>query len=173
MRFSHQLEIDAPVERVFALIDDDNATRRWMRGLEETVYPDGPEQEHRTGTRFRQRIRKGSRIADYDGVVTVFEPPRHLELRIGGGGGGGMTMRVDYRLEAVGNRTRLTYETEMEDAGWFVSVLARLTARYMRGVLEGQMTALRRLAEDRATPHVVLAYTVPSYPPPARVHQRD
>lgn len=171
MRFSHQLEIDAPVERVFALIDDDAAARRWMRGLEETVYPDGPEQEHRVGTHFRQRIREGARIADYDGVVTAFEPPRRLEHRIGAGGG--MTMRVAYRLEAVGSGTRLTYETEMEDAGWFVSFLARLTARYMRGVLEGQMTALRRLAEDRATPHVVLAYTVPSYPPPAPgVHQR-
>ena len=166
MRFTHQLEIDAPVERVFALIDDDDATRRWMRGLEETVYPDGPEQEHRPGTRFRQRIREGARIADYDGMITVFDPPRRLELRIGAGDG--MTMRVDYRLEAIGNRTRLSYETEMEDAGWFVRMLARLTSRYMRGVLEGQMAALRRLAEDRATPHVVLAYTVPAYPPPTR-----
>src|SRR5688500_11055047 len=115
MRFTHQLEIDAPVERVFALIDDDDATRRWMRGLEETVYPDGPEQEHRVGTRFRQRIREGSRIAEYDGMITVFDPPRRLEVRIGAGDG--MTMRVEYPLDAIGNRTRLSYATELEDAG--------------------------------------------------------
>lgn len=171
MRFTHEIEIDAPAERVFALIDDDSATRRWMRGLEETIYPDGPEQEHRVGTRFRQRIREGSRIADYEGMITVFDPPRRLGVRIGAGDG--MTMRVEYRLEAIGGRTRVSYETEMEDAGWFVRALARLTSRYMRGVLEGQLVALRRLAEDRATPHVVLAYTVPSYQPLApRVHQR-
>ena len=54
-----------------------------MDGLEETSYPDGLDRTRPVGTRFVQRIREGGRVSEYQGIVTAYDPQRHLGIEIG------------------------------------------------------------------------------------------
>ena len=91
----HRLEIEAPIGRVFALVDDPQKIKLWMHGLEETVYRTPRSKANPVGTRFTQRIRRGRQVAEYDGEVTAYDKPRHLAVRMGNEK---FAFDVDYRL---------------------------------------------------------------------------
>jgi uncharacterized protein YndB with AHSA1/START domain len=110
----HSLDIDAPIEKVFALVDDPERIKLWMKGLEETVYPTPPNRENPVGTRFKQRIREGRRVAEYDGEVTAYDKPTHLAVRIGNEK---FLFDVDYRLSDLGGRTQLDYTAQTATEG--------------------------------------------------------
>lgn len=77
MTVTYSQEIVAPIDRVFDLIDDDQKIKLWMDGLEETIYPEGLDREQAVGTTFKQRIREGGRVVEYDGEVTAYDRPHH------------------------------------------------------------------------------------------------
>ncbi|HEU4798271.1 MAG TPA: SRPBCC family protein [bacterium] len=141
--------IAAPVERVWALIDEPDNLKRWMDGLEETTYPDGLDRSRPVGTRFVQRIREGGRASEYQGVVTAYEHLNHLGIEIGNRA---FTMAVDYRLAAVPEGTRLDYSAVMTRGGGFVRVMSLLFGWLTRKILRKQMARLKSLAESPATP---------------------
>jgi hypothetical protein len=127
------------------LVDDDQKTKLWMDGLEETIYPDGLDRENPVGARFRQRIKEGGRVAEYDGQVTAYDKPRHLGVRIGSSA---FTMEVDYRFTETGDSTRLDYSAKMLYANWFSRLMGSLFGWFTRRILNNQMTKLKGLAES-------------------------
>jgi uncharacterized protein YndB with AHSA1/START domain len=147
VKLSYQLDVDAPIEKVFALVDDDQNIKRWMDGLEETIYPEGRDSAKPVGTRFKQRIREGRRVADYDGEVTAYDKPRHLGVRIGNKQ---FAMQVDYRFHENGTGTRLNYTTEMVQATGFARLMSALFGWFTRRILDKQMRKLKELAESDA-----------------------
>ncbi|HLS46874.1 MAG TPA: SRPBCC family protein [Gemmatimonadales bacterium] len=149
MNETYAMQIDAPVERVWELIDDRENLKRWMDGLEETTYPDGAVAGKEVGTRFVQRIREGGRVSEYQGVVTAYEPERHLGIRIGNRV---FTMRVDYRLAPEAGGTRLDYSALMERGSAFVRIMSVLFGWFTRRILRRQMARLKAVAEANAMP---------------------
>ncbi len=144
MEYTYQIHIAAPIDTVFALLDDDAQLARWMDGLEETTYPDGKHDASRVGTRFRQRIREGGRVATYDGEVTAYRKPHHLGVTIGNRS---FTMQVDYRLTAAGGGTQLDYAVRMIRGSWFYRLMGKLFGWLTRRILTRQMTKLKACAE--------------------------
>lgn len=147
MNESCTMEIDAPIERVWALVDEEENLRKWMDGLEETSYPDGFDAARAVGTRFVQRIREGGRLQSYEGRITAYTPPSHLGIVIGNRA---FAMQVDYRLSRLGARTRLDYSAMMARGGALVRVLSRLFGWFTRRILRRQMARLKALAESGA-----------------------
>lgn len=149
MNETFSMVVAAPVERVWALIDDPENLKRWMDGLEGTTYPDGLDRSRPVGTRFVQRIREGGRVSEYQGIVTAYDHLRHLGIEIGNRA---FTMAVDYRLAPVPGGTCLDYAAVMKRGGAFVRVMTLLFGWVTRKILRKQMARLKALAESPATP---------------------
>ena len=155
MNLTYEMDIDAPVDQVFFLLDDDTQLKRWMEGLEEIIHPDGRDPENPVGTRFIQRIREGGRIGTYEGVVTAYEKPYHLAIRFGNKS---FTMSVDYRLsELEGGGTHFAYAAEMVSGSWFTRLMSRLFSGLTRRILNQHMTNLKGLAEGAEAPSMEAA----------------
>jgi uncharacterized protein YndB with AHSA1/START domain len=144
----HRLEIDAPIGRVFALVDDPEKIKLWMRGLEETVYASEPNRADPVGTRFTQRIRQGRRVAEYEGVVTAYDKPRHLAVRIGNEK---FAFDVDYRFTDLGGRTQLDYTASGADPTGVARPAGAFFAWVTRRIAAKQMRRLKKAAETGAS----------------------
>jgi len=147
MNESCRIEIEAPIERVWPLVADDQNLARWMDGLKETTYPDGLDKGRAVGTRFVQRIQEGGRVQTYEGRVTAYDPPSHLGITVGNRA---FEMQVDYRFIDLGGRTRLDYSAQMVRAGLFVRLMSTLFGAVTRRILRRQMAKLKALAEAGA-----------------------
>lgn len=144
MPLTFSQHIEAPIERVFELLDDDEQLKLWMDGVEETTYPDGRNVTDPVGTRFRMKIREGGRVQEYDGEVVAYAPPRHLAITIGNAM---FRMRVDYRLSAENGGTRLDYTCEPEYTNWLIRLIGLCFGWLTRRILRRQMLKLKSVAE--------------------------
>ena len=117
MRVTYNTEIKASIERVFDCLADDELTRQWMDGLVSTQYLTPRNAENPVGTRFKQRIRKGANVSEYQGVITEYERPILLGVRFKGAL---FSSEIHYSLEPTQAGTRLTY---WADLVWATSIL--------------------------------------------------
>ena len=60
MVFEHTMTVAAPIEKVFALVDDAEQLKLWMDGLEEMVYTGPVDRDNPVGAEFRRKIREGA-----------------------------------------------------------------------------------------------------------------
>jgi uncharacterized protein YndB with AHSA1/START domain len=144
MTFTNTVEINAPITRVFDLVDDDQNIKLWMDGLEETLYPEGKNPVNPVGTRFTQQIREGSRVATYEGRVIAYEKPNLLAITIGNSQ---FEMQVVYRFTAKGAWTWLDYSATMTRGSLFTKLMSKLFAPLTCRILDRQMKKLKELAE--------------------------
>ena len=145
MNFTYTVEINAPIARVFELVDDDDNIKLWMDGLEETLYPEGKNRTNPVGTKFKQRIKEGGHVAEYDGRVIAYEKPNHLAITIGNPQ---FEMRVVYRFTPKGAWTWLDYSATMTRGSLFMKLMSKLFAPLTRRILDRKMKKLKELAES-------------------------
>jgi uncharacterized protein YndB with AHSA1/START domain len=144
MNFTYALEINAPIARVFDLVDDDDNIKLWMDGLEETTYPEGKNRANPVGTKFKQQIREGSRVAEYEGRVIAYEKLNLLAITIGNSQ---FEMEVVYRFTPKGAWTWLDYSATMTRGNLMMKLMGKLFAPLTRRILDRQMKRLKELAE--------------------------
>jgi uncharacterized protein YndB with AHSA1/START domain len=143
-RIEYTLEMNAPVEKAFDAVSDPNKQKNWMEGLEETIYP-SPIDGNPIGKKFKQRIREGGRVSEYDGEVTAYEKPSHLGVRVGNKQ---FVVQVDYRFTPTAAGTQLKYSAEMIFQNWFARLMGLLFSWFTRGILDRQMKRLKQIAEQ-------------------------
>lgn len=144
MATRYMLDINVPVEAAFDYVDDPNKMKLWVDGVEETVYPDGLDLANPVGTRFKQQIREGGRLEEYDGKVTAYHKPDHLGIQIGNRQ---FTMQVDYRFAPTATGTRLDYSVETVHASWFMRLFGLFFGWFTNRILDKQMKKLKAVAE--------------------------
>ena len=145
MAITYQMDMNAPIEKVFDLVDDDEKIKLWMEGLEETIYTSPHDRENPVGTTFKQKIREGGRVTEYDGIVTDYQKPTHLGIQIGNAS---FRMQVDYRFSETPTGTRLNYETDMVNPSWIARIMSKLFSWLTKRILNKHMTNLKALAES-------------------------
>lgn len=148
MQLAIEIDIDAPVERVWPLLEDDENLKLWMPDVVETLYPDGKAAGDPVGTRFVQRIREGGRVRAYSGVVTAYEPRRLLGVRLGDGRN--FETDVVYRLKDRGAATTLDYRCDVRLKSWLARVMIVIGGPMMRRIVKRHMANLKQLAEQGA-----------------------
>lgn len=144
MEIALEVEIAAPPERVWSFLDDDAKLPLWMPEIVETTYPDGRDGADPVGTRFLQKLKEGGRVKEYPGVVTAYEPPRLLAIRMGEGS---FTVDVTYRLAEDAGGTRLDYRADITLASLLTRILGRLFRPLTMRIVRRHMANLKRLAE--------------------------
>ena len=146
MRFKLTKEIDAPVERVWSFIGDDEKLPLWITEIVEITYPQGRDIDHPVGTVFKQKLKEGGRVVEYDGVVRAYEPNQLLGLTYYGDQ---FSMDVSYRLAPCldGGRTELQYVAKVEVKNWFAKIMGFLFQGLTRRLMTRHMNNLKALAE--------------------------
>src|SRR5438034_3231063 len=123
MKYTYALDIHAPIDKVFDFLRDHDKLKLWLQGLEETSYVGDVNPENPIGAKFKQKIREGGRVQEYDGEVTAFAPPKHLGIRLFGKG---FSAQVDYHLTPVAEGTHFNYSSDVPCAHWFIRLMGRL-----------------------------------------------
>jgi uncharacterized protein YndB with AHSA1/START domain len=146
MEIARTVKVEAPIERVWPLLDDDRNLKLWMPDVIETTYPHGKPEGDPVGTRFIQRIREGGRVGTYNGEVTAYEPARLLGVRLGDDRH--FTTDVTYRLSEEGGATRLDYLCRVQLHSWLARIMSVIGAPMTRRIVTRHMAKLKRVAEE-------------------------
>jgi hypothetical protein len=145
-KLEYTIEMNAPIEKAFDAVSNEDKQKIWMEGLEETIYP-SPLEGNPVGQKFKQRIREGGRVNEYDGEVTAYDKPNHLGVRVGNKQ---FAVQVDYRFTPIASGTRLDYSAEMMFQNWFTRIIGIVFSWFTRGILDKQMKRLKQVAEQSA-----------------------
>jgi uncharacterized protein YndB with AHSA1/START domain len=131
MKITYSIEIDSPPEQVFYWIGDPERAKVWMTSVTHT------ETLHQTpdwvGTTFREVVEDDEGSTELHGVVTGYQPNRSMGFHLSGKYN---VADVEYHLEDIGGRTRLTQQTAMRFKG-----LAGVLSVFMGPVFKRQIVA--------------------------------
>ena len=140
--FSTRIVIDAPIERVWAVLADIEGQPRWMHDMREVrLHGDGPVG---VGTRGVAHVRILG-LSTVDPVeVTAFEPPRRFAIRHDGTftGHGELTLEPG----ADGTTTIVRWEEALVSP-LFPHAWATLAEPLMTGIFQADLERLRDLVE--------------------------
>ena len=145
MKNRYSIEVEAPPQRVFYWLDSNERIMKWLPNIVENE--DLNITENRVGSTFRQVYVENGRRMEMHGVVTAYEPNRRLACDIKGDA---FDLQVDYRLEDLGGRTKLTQDSEVRFKGLFKIIgflMAPLVKKASMKQLQETFANLKRLSE--------------------------
>ncbi|GGA15407.1 SRPBCC family protein [Psychrobacillus lasiicapitis] len=147
MLITSQLEIQASKEVVFSYLEDNEKQKEWMTGLEGTEYLTEFDSTNPVGTKFKQRLKEGNRMQEYEGQVTEYNKNNRLSIQMNHPS---FLIHISYKLKEISPNSSILYITEELTAktvsGKIISILFRV---FMKKGLEKQMKALKRSAEKQ------------------------
>ena len=104
------IEIDRPIDVVFAYTNDKVA--EWsLTVVEDEVIED----KNGAGTTFRCVTEEKGRRMEFQGVITLWEPPTKSAIRLTGKS---FDIEAEYRFEDLHGRTRVTQESTVSGKGF-------------------------------------------------------
>jgi uncharacterized protein YndB with AHSA1/START domain len=139
--FENTVMIGRPIEEVFGFLSDLENIPRWNDAIVETrKVSEGPVG---VGTIYRQ-VRSVPSRSEERFEVTVYNPPRYLEIR---GQLGPFPSRLSYALDAVPEGTRITNAVELELRGPG-RLLGRVAVPRVRDAVAANLQKLKELLEQ-------------------------
>jgi uncharacterized protein YndB with AHSA1/START domain len=137
----HTIEINRPIEDVFAVLTDVTKTGRWYPAdvVEWWVTPP----PHGVGSIRRARVKVMGRATENDAVVTQYEPPRRAALK---GLSTTAPFVVTLAFEPIDGRTRVQVESRFNLTGVIRLIGPLFIGRYERGWERG-LANLKRMME--------------------------
>ncbi|MFO0745180.1 MAG: SRPBCC family protein [Myxococcota bacterium] len=140
IEFQHGIDVGAPPERVFALLDDLAQTPRWLArctGIEKLTPG-----ENAVGTELRYAYRDGRRRGTMLGRITARTPAAHLAFHYGDRM---MDVSVDFRMGGNGAGTHLVHTIGITPRNFFARLFSPLIRRALPAQTIGAMEKLRSL----------------------------
>jgi uncharacterized protein YndB with AHSA1/START domain len=131
MKITYSIEIDGPPERVFHWIGDPERAKVWMTSVAHTEIV--REVPGWVGMTFREVVQGDGGSTELHGVVTAYQPNRSMSFHLSGKYN---VADVEYHLEDIGGRTRLTQQTAMRFKG-----LSGVLSVFMGPVFKRQIVA--------------------------------
>ena len=139
------IEIDRPIDEVFTYTNEKVA--EWSLTV---VKDEVIEDRHGVGTTFLCVTEDKGRRMDFQGVVTVWEPPTRSAIRLTGKS---FDIEAEYRFEDVSGRTRVTQESTVSGKG-FVKIMFFLFGWLMNKqgckAVNKELESLKQKLEDGA-----------------------
>jgi len=137
------LEVDRPLDEVFAFVGDFANTKEWDPGIADArMVTDGP---IGIGTRYALDVVFNGRTLPMTYVVTEWDPPNRVVLK---GEGSTLTAVDDIRFEATPTGTRIRYSADLRLKG-----LLKVAEPFLKGRIDETgrkaMAGMRRALETR------------------------
>jgi uncharacterized protein YndB with AHSA1/START domain len=108
MKLSFEIEIDCSPEEVFYWLKDPEKAREWMTSVSETEMLSGA--PNTVGSTFREVIKDQNGQTEMQGVVTGYRENELISFHLSGQYN---TVDVEFLLEKIGERTRVTQNAEV------------------------------------------------------------
>ncbi|PGS48383.1 SRPBCC family protein [Bacillus sp. AFS041924] len=144
---NYSLVISAPIEAVFEVVDSDKHIKKWMDGFIENTYDENFNRENPVGHKFKQKLKEGGKIQEYEGEIISYVPPKELGVRLKHST---FTVEAIYRFHSEGtNLTRLDYECRLEMHSIVSKMMGFLFSWFTKRILVKQMSSLKKYAEER------------------------
>jgi carbon monoxide dehydrogenase subunit G len=152
-KISESVDIDKPIDQVFAYVSDPRNRHNWQPGLHEVRVDGGKHRE----------VRKlMGRTVEHDVELTDHVPNAHVTYRATGRGHEStLTTRINFT--DIGGSTRVALDLEVDTEGMLTSgepVIQRIIQREIRSNLEH----LKDILEAPADVHAVMEATFPKHP---------
>ena len=137
------VNIDRPVEEVYAYLSDVARIPEWNSMVDEVVPSDTP---LHVGSTAQIKMRLLGRRIEATMEVMELEPNRRVVVKTGAP----ISVTDTYTFEALGeNRSRLTYHTVGDTKGFF-KLADPIVARVVKKQLTAQLETFKELLEARA-----------------------
>ncbi|MEQ1737821.1 MAG: SRPBCC family protein [Rhodoglobus sp.] len=137
------IEIQAPVEVVFAWLDESEKALQWIGGLEQiTPITEGG---NRVGARAKHVYVEGGRRIEMIEETLVYEPNRRVKIR---GESDAFTMTAEYTLTARGDSTVLELTSDSRFTSGAMRMLAPLFAGSSNRRVMKDLRKLKELVES-------------------------
>jgi uncharacterized protein YndB with AHSA1/START domain len=147
-KFAHTVDVAAPGNQVFAILDDVDRTPEWLTRCTRIDRLDsGP---NTVGTRLRYHYKSGGREGTMEGRVTAHEPDEHIAMLYTDAM---MDVAVDFVARAGTSEatTTLTHTIDIRTKGAGMLFWPVIKATLPRQTTDA-MDRLKRLAETEARP---------------------
>ena len=145
-RLDHRVLIEAPLNRVWQLVEDPAALMQWVHGLRSVTGADGRPGGFATGATFVQRIRIGLVPTACRGEVTEFRPRTRLAVVVHHAL---FDLDIAYQFAEAGQRTEVTCRAAVHGRALGTVIPQGKVEQVTGGILEEHLAALRALAERR------------------------
>jgi len=135
------IDIQRPVETVFAYVADPRNGPQWQGAIKEThVTPDGPPT---VGAKVTQVVSFLGVKLEPTAEITALEPNRSFSIK---GRAGPASLEATYRFEVMGAGTRLSATIQVEPGGLF-QLAGPLFASQFKKQSEADLQRLKALLE--------------------------
>jgi len=105
------MQVSATASTVFACVDEPQNIVQWVGGIVEHQYVTARDEHTAVGQRFRQLLRQGRTVREFNGEIIVWEAPSHFGLRIPSAA---YTSEAHFRISADGpTRSTVRYSLEI------------------------------------------------------------
>jgi uncharacterized protein YndB with AHSA1/START domain len=144
IQFEHTIEVLAPTERAFEILDDVSKTPKWLArctGIEK--LSDGP---NAVGTKLRYSYKDGGRSGVMDGEVATRVPNERLTYKYADKM---MAVTVDFRMKKSGAGTSLTHAIEITPKTFFAKLFSPFIRKQLPKQTIDAMEKLRGLLEAK------------------------
>lgn len=145
-RLEHEIRLRAGVGRVWTLLEDPEAIRKWNPEIRQITPAPGGGGRLGLGATFRQRIRIGLLPTTCRGEVVASSAERRQVVVVHHAL---FNLTIEYLLDAVGQGTRLRCRAAIEGRGLGAAVPSAHVEGVTFALLEEHLGALKALAERR------------------------
>ena len=135
MKLIFTIDIDSPVEEVFSWVKNPEKAKEWMTSVGETEMLSGD--PNTVGSTFREVVHDQSGETELHGVVTGFEENESISFHLDGKYN---TVDVEFRVERIGERTRLTQTADVRFRS-FMKIMSIFFGRKFKKEISAQSQA--------------------------------
>ena len=149
MKISTTIDIDSTPEEVFYWLGNPERAMAWMSNVSETELLH--ETADMVGTTFRETVEENGQSTELHGVVTAYRPSLRIAFHLSGKFN---VVDVEYRLEEMENRTRLTYRADVRFRSFTRILSVFFGPRFekkIRAQLQEEFAKLKELCEGGAS----------------------
>ncbi|OUM85520.1 MAG: hypothetical protein BAA01_10335 [Bacillus thermozeamaize] len=147
-QWTKEMEIDAPIERVWKLFD---GSLENMRKIMPQVVEHQPVKitEEGVGSVYRQKYKEGKRIAEYDvETLEYLDAPKQKKLKVGFTLAGMFEITAAYELNQIhGSKTLFRYSVTNRPLKWFAKLFLLLAGE--KAVIQF-VERVKRVAESES-----------------------
>ena len=144
MKYQHSVVVNAPVDQVFAYMDDVAREKEWQPGIQEAYKdPVGPTE---VGTRKRYVSEFMGRRLENTYVTRLFEPNKRVAYE--STPDSVIRAKVLLRFDSMDGRTKVTMAVQGKPTGVLRFIPQALLEGAFRKELEGSLGLLKKRLED-------------------------
>jgi carbon monoxide dehydrogenase subunit G len=147
MKLSFAIDIENPPEEVFPWIKDLEKAKEWMTSVSEGEMLSGD--PNTVGSTFREVIRDQNGETELHGVVTGFQENEMISFHLSGKYN---TVDVEFRLEKIGEQTRVTQTADIRWRSFMKVMVIFLGGRIKKEITaqsQREFAALKTLCETK------------------------